>query len=117
VVFYDACVSTPRIRLTAVIMDVLDVLTNAPSDNPPWGLRICEQTGHGAGTIYPALERLRKAGWIDARWEDPAPPDRPRRRYYELTSTGRQLYFAALAARNQRRAAWLRPPTRAGDTS
>ena len=35
-------------------MDVLDVLTNSPSDDPAWGLRLCEVTGYGTGTIYPA---------------------------------------------------------------
>ena len=56
--------SAPKIRLTAVIMDVLDVLTSSPSDDPAWGLRLCEVTGYGTGTIYPALDRLMKAGWI-----------------------------------------------------
>ena len=69
--------SAPKIRLTAVIMDVLDVLTRSPSDNPAWGLRLCEQTGYGTGTIYPALDRLMKARWIRDHWEDPPPADRP----------------------------------------
>ena len=100
--------SATKIRLTAVIMDVLDVLTNSPPDNPAWGLRLCEQTGHGTGTIYPALDRLMKAGWIGDHWEAPPPADRPRRRYYEITSTGREQYAAALRARDERRASWLR---------
>ena len=104
--------SAPKIRLTAVIMDVLDVLTNAPSDNPVWGLRLCEQTGYGTGTIYPALDRLMKAGWITDHWEDPSPGDRPARRFYRLTSTGRERYAAALQARCERRAAWLHPAPR-----
>ena len=54
-------------------MDVLDVLTNSPSDDPAWGLRLCEVTGYGTGTIYPALDRLMKAGWITDHWEDPPP--------------------------------------------
>jgi DNA-binding PadR family transcriptional regulator len=54
--------STVRVRLTTVIMDVLDVITSSPSDNPAWGLRLCEVTGYGTGTIYPALDRLMKAG-------------------------------------------------------
>ena len=93
--------SATKIRLTAVIMDVLDVLTSSPSDNPAWGLRLCEQTGHGTGTIYPALDRLMKAGWITDRWEDPPPADRPRRRFYEMTSTGLEQYAAALRARRR----------------
>ena len=108
--------SATKIRLTAVIMDVLDVLTNSPPDNPAWGLRLCEQTGYGTGTIYPALDRLLKAGWISDHWEDPPPEDRPPRRFYEMTSTGREQYAAALRAHRQRRAAWvhLAPHTGAG---
>jgi PadR family transcriptional regulator PadR len=106
--------SAPKIRLTAVIMDILDVLTNSPSDDPAWGLRLCEVTGYGTGTVYPALDRLMKAGWITDHWEDPPPADRPRRRFYEMTSTGREQYALGLRARRERRAAWLRPVQHAG---
>ncbi len=106
--------STAKIRLTAVIMDVLDVLTNSPPDDPAWGLRLCEVTGYGTGTIYPGLDRLMKAGWITDHWEDPPPADRPARRFYEMTSTGREQYAAALRARSERRVAWLHPARQAG---
>ncbi len=106
--------SATKIRLTAVIMDILDVLTNSPPDNPAWGLRLCEQTGYGTGTIYPALDKLLKAGWISDYWEDPPPQDRPRRRFYEMTSTGREQYASALRARRERRAAWLHPAPHTG---
>lgn len=92
--------------MTMVIMDVLDVLTNAPPDDPAWGLRICELTGHGSGTVYPALDRLLKAGWIEDRWEDPAPTDRPRRRFYLITAAGRAAHREAVNARAIRRLAW-----------
>jgi PadR family transcriptional regulator, regulatory protein PadR len=81
---------------------------------PAWGLRLCQVTGHGTGTIYPALDRLLKAGLINDYWEDPQPTDRPRRRFYEITSTGRERYAAALRARDERRAAWLRPSPQPG---
>jgi PadR family transcriptional regulator PadR len=106
--------SSPGIRLTAVVWDILDVLANAPSDDPAWGLRICEQTGHGTGTIYPALDRLMKAGMIAAHWEDPPPADRPKRRYYEITSTGREWFAAAVRAHDDRRARWLTRAPRPG---
>jgi PadR family transcriptional regulator PadR len=106
--------SATKIRLTAVIMDVLDVLVNSSTDNPAWGLRLCEVTGYGTGTIYPALDRLLKAGWINDRWEEPPPADRPPRRFYEITSTGREQYAAALQARRERRAAWLHPVPHTG---
>ena len=106
--------SATKIRLTQAVMDILDVLTNSPLDNPAWGLRLCQQTGHGTGTIYPALDRLMKAGWISDHWEDPPPEDRPPRRFYEMTSTGREQYAAALRKRDERRAAWLRPSANPG---
>jgi DNA-binding MarR family transcriptional regulator len=98
--------SAPKIRLTAVVMDVLDVLTNSAPDDPAWGLRLCEVTGYGTGTIYPAVDRLLKVGWIEDRWEDPPPADRPRRRYYFITSAGRAAYQDEVAARAVRRTAW-----------
>lgn len=108
---------SPRLRLTAVVWDVLDVLANASPDDPAWGLRLCELTGHGTGTIYPALDRLMKAGMIADRWEDPAPADRPRRRYYEITSTGREWFASAVRSREERRARWLTPAPKTGPVS
>jgi PadR family transcriptional regulator len=106
--------SVPKIRLTAVIMEILDVLASSPLDEPPWGLRLCEQTGYGTGTVYPALDRLLNIGWIEDRWEEPPPVDRPRRRYYFITSTGRAAYQEAIATRAARRAAWASRALRAG---
>ena len=106
--------TAPHIRVTLVIMDVLNVIMSASPDDPAWGLRICEMTGHGPGTTYPALDRLMKAGWIEDLWEDPAPADRPRRRLYTITSVGRAGYASTLRAREERSAKWLRPATRRG---
>jgi PadR family transcriptional regulator PadR len=114
---YDRRMTARRLRVTMVIMDVLDVLMNASPDDPAWGLKLCEQTGHGTGTIYPALDRLLQAGWIEDRWEEPAPADRPRRRYYTVSATGDAAYKEALAARSARRAAWAWPTLRAGETA
>jgi len=57
-----------------------------------FGFDVMDATGLPSGTIYPALRRLEAQGYVDSRWE----PDesarranRPRRRYYELTKTGR----------------------------
>ena len=46
-------------------------------------------TGHG--TLYRALERLEKQGYLESRWEDPeiaANENRPRRRLCRLTALG-----------------------------
>jgi DNA-binding PadR family transcriptional regulator len=109
--------TTPKVRLTAVVWDILDLLTNTSADDPAWGLRICEQTGHGTGTIYPALDRLMQAGMIADHWEDPAPADRPKRRYYEITSAGREWFAEAARVRDERRARWLPRAPRPGAVS
>jgi PadR family transcriptional regulator, regulatory protein PadR len=52
-------------------------------------------TAHG--TLYKALGRLRDAGLLDARWEDPdaaADDGRPRRRLYEVTGAGQKALAA-----------------------
>jgi DNA-binding PadR family transcriptional regulator len=46
-------------------------------------------TAHG--TLYKALDRLRKAGLLESEWEDPvvaARTNRPRRRLYWVTAAG-----------------------------
>ena len=98
-----------------LVMDVLDVVMSAPADDLAWGLRICEATGHGPGSVYPVLERLLKAGWIEDSWEEPQPEDRPRRRFYEITAAGRSAYQDVVASRSARRAAWASATPRPGE--
>jgi PadR family transcriptional regulator, regulatory protein PadR len=69
---------------------------------------LCEATGYGTGTIYPALGRLLDASIIADRWENPPPADRPRRRFYELTPTGREWFGSAVRTREEQRANWSR---------
>jgi PadR family transcriptional regulator PadR len=95
--------------MTMVVMEILDLLMNAPPDDPAWGLKICEQTGRGSGTTYPALDRMMKAHLIEDRWEAEPPEDRPRRRYYMITAAGRAAYLEELSSREARRMAWVRP--------
>ena len=40
------------------------------------------------GSLYPALERLQKKGWITSRWGES--PTGRRARYYTLTTAGRR---------------------------
>ena len=41
----------------------------------------------GQGSLYPALHRLERSGWIKARWRTTA--NNRRAKYYELTRVGR----------------------------
>jgi DNA-binding PadR family transcriptional regulator len=58
-----------------------------------FGFDIMDATGLPSGTIYPALRRLETLGYVASDWEsdDKArKANRPRRRYYTLTKSGRQ---------------------------
>lgn len=93
----------PKIRLTTTTRLVLDLFLATDPADPLWGYRITEETGLGPGTVYPLLERLEKAGWIIGSWETGLPEDRPRRRFYTLSGTGRQEYAALQAAHGRGR--------------
>ena len=56
-------------------------------------------TAHG--TLYKALDRLERAGFLISRWEDPeaaASEGRPRRRLYQVTGPGERVASLARAA-------------------
>jgi DNA-binding MarR family transcriptional regulator len=75
--------------MTKKTQAVLSALLAEP-DKELYGLEIYERTGLMPGTTYPILVRLQHAGLVRSRWEDaePTDPDRPRRRYYQLTDLG-----------------------------
>jgi DNA-binding PadR family transcriptional regulator len=53
------------------------------------------------GTLYKALARLEREGFLASRWEDPtvaATESRPRRRFYRLTLQGEGALAEARAA-------------------
>jgi DNA-binding PadR family transcriptional regulator len=57
-----------------------------------FGFDVMDATGLPSGTIYPALRRLEALGFVESDWEDDAQArkaNRPRRRYYTLTKSGR----------------------------
>ena len=41
-----------------------------------------------AGSLYPALERLEKKGWVTSRWNES--PTGRRARYYSITAAGKK---------------------------
>ena len=48
------------------------------------------------GSLYPALERLQKKGWLTTKWG--ASPTGRRARYYTLTATGRRQLGAEITS-------------------
>ncbi len=55
------------------------------------------------GSLYPALERLLRGGWVTARW-DKSPTGR-RARYYTITASGRRVLGEEISAFQQMTAA------------
>ena len=65
-----------------------------------YGFEIMDTTGLASGTVYPILRRLEEAGMLSARWErtaDAHDEQRPPRRYYQITGTGRQAVRDAMS--------------------
>jgi len=85
----------PLSRLTPATLDVLAALLGEPERI--WGLRIVGLTSRPAGSVYPILERLERAGWVDSAWEDDPGRSGPRRRLYRLTADGAEAARAAVA--------------------
>jgi DNA-binding PadR family transcriptional regulator len=59
-----------------------------------YGFDIMDVTGLPSGTIYPALRRLERAGYLRARWEKSAvalDEGRPKRKFYEITALGSEI--------------------------
>ena len=48
------------------------------------------------GSLYPALERLQKRGWVTSRW-GPSPTGR-RARYYTITAAGKRQLGAEITS-------------------
>lgn len=85
----------PLTRITPATIDVLNALLGEPDSI--WGLRIVGLTGRPAGSVYPILERLERAGWVESEWEDDPSRSGPRRRLYRLTADGAEAARATTA--------------------
>lgn len=65
-----------------------------------YGFDIIDATSLPSGTVYPALSRHERDGYVRSSWEDPAKAfkeRRPPRRYYRITADGRRAVADALA--------------------
>ena len=63
-----------------------------------YGFDVIDRTGLPSGTVYPALSRLERDGYVASAWEsaeDAYAEGRPARRYYRVTAPGVQALGAA----------------------
>ena len=86
-------------RVTPATLDVLEALLDAV--DPVWGLRLVKATGRPAGSVYPILERLERAGWVKSAWDEYDSRSGPRRRLYRVTAEGAAQARELLVARRR----------------
>jgi PadR family transcriptional regulator, regulatory protein PadR len=91
-----------RIDLPQGTLEIL--ILKALALEPQHGWAVCERLKQISndvvivqqGSLYPALHRLERKGWIKARWG--ASDNNRRAKYYELTRSGRKQLDADTAA-------------------
>lgn len=74
-------------RLSITAVSVLQAVANGFE----YGFDIIDATSLPSGTVYPALSRLERDGYLRSAWEDEqqAHKDgRPARRYYRISAAG-----------------------------
>ena len=74
-------------------------ILHAVAGGSRFGFDIMAATGLTSGTVYPALDRMERLGFLKSHWEDDAAArteGRPARRYFRLTAAGANALEAAL---------------------
>jgi transcriptional regulator len=91
----------PRSELLQGTLDMLALRILAAEPMHGWGLslRLRELSGDvfevNQGSLYPALQRMLRRGWLRSEWR---PSENNRRaRYYEVTREGRRQLAAQVA--------------------
>ncbi|MFJ3762563.1 PadR family transcriptional regulator [Streptomyces sp. NPDC090080] len=97
-------------KLTPAVVRLLQAFLTDP-DAPRYGMQLMKEARVSSGTLYPALTRLERAGWIIGETEDidPAKEGRPARRYYTMTGDGARAAHLELTELSER----SRPPVQA----
>ena len=91
-----------RIDLPQGTLDLLILRLIAPGPQHGWAIseRLQQVSGDvlriQQGSLYPALHRLERRGWIRAKWG--ASENNRRAKYYELTRNGRKQLEAEKSA-------------------
>lgn len=87
-----------RVELPQGTLDLLILRALALEPQHGWGIseRVQQMSGNvlriQQGSLYPALHRLERRGWIKARWG--SSENNRRAKYYELTRSGRKQLAA-----------------------
>ncbi|OSM42682.1 PadR family transcriptional regulator [Nesterenkonia sp. PF2B19] len=90
-------------RITPATADVLRVFLEQLGEEL-WGLKVIQLTGRPAGSVYPILDKLESAGWVESQWDTDEQRRGPRRRLYVLAAEARtpaRRYVAKAETRQQ----------------
>ena len=82
-------------RLSVTALSVLQAIASGYE----YGFDIIDHTDLPSGTVYPALSRLERDGYVRSAWEDEQRAHRegrPARRYYRVTAPGARALEATL---------------------
>ena len=95
------------LELTPKMADVIKVFLADPA-KARYGYELMRLTGQTSNSMYPALAKLERAGWLTAGKEDidPHAAGRPARRVYRISGAAVSVARAQLAALSER----YRPP-------
>lgn len=74
-------------RMTTSTLRVLEAML-ARRGEEHYGYELLKATGLKGGSLYPILQRLEEARWIDGHWQQATTDGRPPRRFYRLTGLG-----------------------------
>jgi PadR family transcriptional regulator PadR len=87
-----------RIELVQGTLDMLILKTLQWGSQHGHGIGVAIRAGSGDaldidhGSLYPALHRLKRQGWLDAEWK--LTENNQRAKYYTLTASGRKQLSA-----------------------
>jgi PadR family transcriptional regulator PadR len=91
-------------KATYTAVQVARHLLKRPLDQH-WGTELRSALALQAGTLYPILGKMQRAGWLTSQWEtvteareDVALPGRAVRKYYMVTTEGPESGLVALQA-------------------
>ncbi|MEW2568342.1 helix-turn-helix transcriptional regulator [Streptomyces sp. NPDC047070] len=99
--------ATPTMTLTPAVVRMLQAFLKDPQ-HVYYGTELMEAASVSSGSLYPALARLERAGWVlgDDEDIDPRVEGRPARRLYRMTGEGAREAHLALVELSES----VRPP-------
>ena len=101
--------SRNRIELLQGTLDLLILQTLSWGEMHGYGIAQAIRAGSGdalqveTGSLYPALHRLEKQGWIRAKWK--TSENKQKAKYYQLTAAGRRQLAGEVSRWNRLSAA------------